>query len=115
MCNLAGPFFHSVWDTLISSGIGETLTYKELAQKSGKPTAARAAGNAVKSHSLPILVPCHRVVKSTGQRSATKRGGTDDVACAPYKIGQYSGGEGTETKQWLLEHEQSMLKQFNKD
>ncbi len=97
-----------MWETLLSSGVGETLTYKDLAGRSGKPTAARAAGNAVKSHSLPILVPCHRVVKSSGQRAAGRK---CDGVCAPYEIGQYSGGDGTETKHWLLSHEQAMLKQ----
>ncbi len=98
-----GPFFHSVWEALLSSGIGETLTYKELAGRSGKPKAARAVGTAVRSHHLPILVPCHRVVKTSGQHATSKR--------VPYEIGQYSGGEGPETKQWLLAHEQAMLKQ----
>jgi len=97
-----GPFFQSVWDVLLTSGVGDTITYKELASRSGKPSAARAAGNAVRSHSIPILVPCHRVVKSAraGRRSNA----------APYDIGQYSGGEGSKTKQWLLQHEQDMLK-----
>ena len=84
------------------------MTYKELAKRSGKPTAARAAGNAVKSHCLPILVPCHRVVKSSGQRTAQVK--DCKSGCAPYEIGQYSGGEGTETKKWLLEHEQAMVR-----
>ena len=105
-----GPFYHSVWDTLIASGVGETLTYKELAKLSGNPNAARAAGSAVKSHCLPILVPCHRVVKSSSSRAAARKSGGAAVktVSAPYEIGQYSGGEGTETKQWLLEHERKM-------
>jgi len=49
-------------------------------------------GQAMKKHCLPILVPCHRVVKS----------GSGDV-------GNYSGGEGTATKKWLLEHERKMI------
>ena len=55
-------------------------------------------GQAVKKHCIPILVPCHRVVKST-------RGGSKMT------VGNYSGGEGTVTKEWLLEHEKKMLKE----
>ena len=91
-------FFHSVWDTLASTGVGETLSYKELAKLSGKPNAARAAGQAVKKHCLPILMPCHRVVKSgRGQKCCTEPG-------------NYSGGDGPATKEWLLQHEKRMLK-----
>ena len=77
------------------------MSYKELAKLSGKPNAARAAGQAVKKHCLPILVPCHRVVKS-GRGSATKGQECMDA-------GDYSGGEGPATKQWLLQHEKKML------
>lgn len=82
-----------MWNTLASTGIGETLSYKQLAKLSGSPRAARAVGQAVKKHSIPILVPCHRVVKS--------RSGAEN----------YSGGDGTHTKEWLLKHEQKMLQQ----
>lgn len=90
-------FFHNVWSTLASTGVGETVSYKELARLSGKPNAARAAGQAVKKHCLPILIPCHRVVKS----------GRGPKGCV--NTGDYSGGEGPATKEWLLEHEKKML------
>ena len=92
-------FFHSVWSTLAGTGVGETMSYKELAKLSGKPNAARAAGQAVKKHCLPILIPCHRVVKSG--RGSTKGQCMD--------AGDYSGGEGPATKEWLLQHEKKML------
>ena len=82
-----------MWTILASTGIGERLSYGELAKMAGNPKAARAVGQAMKRHSLPILVPCHRVVKSRGR-----------------EIGNYSGGEGTATKEWLLEHERKMAK-----
>lgn len=87
----AGTFFHSVWCTLASTGVGEQLSYKELARLAGHPGAARAVGQAMRKHCLPILVPCHRVVKSGSG-----------------KVGNYSGGEGKATKEWLLEHERKM-------
>ena len=89
-------FFHSVWDTLSNTSIGETVSYKELAKLSGSPKAARAVGQAVKNHCIPILVPCHRVVKSRGERKKV---------C----VGEYSGGDGISTKEWLLEHEKKIL------
>jgi methylated-DNA-[protein]-cysteine S-methyltransferase len=45
---------------------GKVLTYKELATKIGKPKAYRAVGNACGANKIPIVVPCHRVVSSTG-------------------------------------------------
>ena len=87
-----------MWSVLSNTGVGETLSYKELAKLSGSPRAARAVGQAVKSHCIPILVPCHRVVKSGRERG---RG----------KAGNYSGGDGTATKMWLLEHEKKMVDQ----
>ncbi len=72
----AGSFSHTVWETLASTGIGDTLSYKELARLSGNPKAARAVGRAVKSHSVPILVPCHRVVRAgRGSQKAKGKGG----------------------------------------
>ena len=88
----AGAFFHRVWETLSSTSVGETLSYKELAKLSGNAKAARAVGQAVRKHCIPILVPCHRVLKS--DRRAVEN---------------YSGGEGAATKHWLLDHEKKML------
>lgn len=98
-----GNFFCTVWETLSHTGVGETLSYKELATLCGNPRAARAVGQAVKKHCIPILVPCHRVVKSGRGRKGGDRGGGGG-----YEVGNYSGGEGTTTKVWLLEHEKNM-------
>lgn len=51
-----------VWRELLNIPYGSTVTYKELAEKIGKPRAFRAVGNALAKNPLPILVPCHRVV-----------------------------------------------------
>ena len=45
---------------------GQTTTYRELATQAGSVNAYRAAGNAVGSNPLPIIVPCHRVLHSSG-------------------------------------------------
>jgi methylated-DNA-[protein]-cysteine S-methyltransferase len=61
---------------------GKVLSYAEVAAKAGSPRAYRAAGNALGSNRIPIVVPCHRVVASGG------------------KIGGYTGG--LERKEYLL-------------
>jgi O-6-methylguanine DNA methyltransferase len=45
---------------------GEVRTYKELAVLAGRPKAARAVGNTMACNPVPLLIPCHRVVPSTG-------------------------------------------------
>lgn len=66
---------------------GETLSYAELAARSGSPGAARAVGNVMATNRFPLLVPCHRVVGS---------GRT---------IGGYSAASGLEMKRRLLARE----------
>lgn len=71
---------------LQSAGYGQTITYGELARRSGLADVelpARVAGQIMGTNRLPLLVPCHRVVASDG-------------------IGGYSGGTGIEAKRWLL-------------
>lgn len=51
---------------LASISYGETVTYGELAQRLGRPGAARAVGTACARNPLPILVPCHRVLAKNG-------------------------------------------------
>lgn len=46
---------------------GQTLSYKELASKSGRPKAARAVGNIMNKNPFPLLIPCHRVTASNGK------------------------------------------------
>ncbi len=62
----ATEFEYKIYDTLKSVLHGETLTYKELANRCGRPKAARAVGNAMAKNPIPIVVPCHRVLKSDG-------------------------------------------------
>ena len=61
------PDFHrSVLEELVRIPYGETATYGRLAQRLGSPKAARAVGGACNRNPIPIVVPCHRVVGSTG-------------------------------------------------
>lgn len=62
-------FQKQVWDALLAIPFGETRTYGDLAKQLGKPLAARAVGAASGKNPLSIIVPCHRVVGSTGTLS----------------------------------------------
>ncbi len=63
---------------------GSTVSYGELAGRIGRPGAARAVGNALRHNPVPILVPCHRVVRADGG------------------LGGYGGPSGTPAKERLL-------------
>ncbi|HEX2296273.1 MAG TPA: MGMT family protein, partial [Actinomycetota bacterium] len=45
---------------------GKVSTYREVARKAGNPAASRAAGNALGSNPIPVVVPCHRVLRTGG-------------------------------------------------
>lgn len=61
------PFQRQVWAALVSIPFGETRTYAQIAQQLGNPNATRAVGAANGKNPVSILVPCHRVVGSTGR------------------------------------------------
>lgn len=79
---LAHGFRRTVLDHLREVPYGTTRTYSALAAEAGSPRAVRAVGSACATNPLPIVVPCHRVVRTDGA------------------IGQYLGG--TATKRDLL-------------
>src|SRR6184192_2865427 len=83
------PFQRLVWTALREIAYGETMSYGELAERLGKPSAARAVGLANGKNPIGIIVPCHRVVGSNG--SLTGYGG------------------GLERKRYLLDFEQGVL------
>ena len=60
------PFTVSVLKTLARVPFGETTTYGALAARVGRPRAARAVGTVMNRNRIPIVLPCHRVVGSTG-------------------------------------------------
>jgi methylated-DNA-[protein]-cysteine S-methyltransferase len=67
------PFQRRVWAELQEIPYGETISYGELAQRIGRPTAARAVGLANGRNPISIIVPCHRVIGADG--SLTGYGG----------------------------------------
>ena len=60
------PFQQKCWEGLRTIPYGETRTYKDIATYAGNPKAVRAAGGANHNNPISIIVPCHRVVGSTG-------------------------------------------------
>lgn len=63
---LGTRFQLKVWEKLMEVREGETLSYSELAESAGVPTAVRAVSNAVAGNPVAYLVPCHRVIGKAG-------------------------------------------------
>lgn len=86
---LTQGFFRKVLRATARIPYGELSTYRGVATRAGSPRASRAAGNALGSNPIPIVVPCHRVIQTTGG------------------LGGYTGG--LDRKVFLLELEGSAL------
>jgi O-6-methylguanine DNA methyltransferase len=80
-------FTHSVLTTCRDIKFGQTINYSTLAKKLGRSAAARAVGNALAKNPLPLIIPCHRVIRSDGV------------------IGGFSAPGGKNLKVKLLQHE----------
>ncbi|UCG78515.1 MAG: methylated-DNA--[protein]-cysteine S-methyltransferase, partial [Nitrospirota bacterium] len=57
-------FEREVWEALKGVKYGETRSYKWLAEKIGRPKAARAVGRALMKNPIPIVYPCHRIIEA---------------------------------------------------
>ena len=79
------PFQQEVWSELMTIPFGKTISYVELARRTGDPKATRAVANANGRNNICIIVPCHRVIGANKE------------------LVGYSGGLWR--KKWLLEHE----------
>jgi methylated-DNA-[protein]-cysteine S-methyltransferase len=85
---LSNGFRARVLHAIAAIPYGRTGTYRSVATAAGTPNAVRAAGSACATNPIPIIVPCHRVVRSDGT------------------MGRYGGGEAA--KRTLLEHEHAL-------
>lgn len=66
--HLKGTDFQiKVWETLLKIPVGKLSTYGNIASSMGQPTASRAVGSAVGDNPVAFLIPCHRVIQSTGE------------------------------------------------
>ncbi len=86
--NCLSHFTRAVLTACREIGFGQTTSYSALAKKLGSPAFARAVGNALAKNPLPLIIPCHRIVRSDG------------------KIGGFSAAGGKDLKAKLLKHEQ---------
>lgn len=65
--HLKGTHFQlKVWETLLSIPLGKLTSYGQLAQQIDKPGASRAVGTAIGGNPVAFLIPCHRVIQSSG-------------------------------------------------
>ncbi|MDP9069412.1 MAG: methylated-DNA--[protein]-cysteine S-methyltransferase [Actinomycetota bacterium] len=87
---LMGPFQQRVLKATYRIPFGKVASYRDVATKAGAPGASRAAGNALGANPIPIVVPCHRVVRTGGQ------------------LGGYTGG--LHRKEFLLELEGALAR-----
>jgi methylated-DNA-[protein]-cysteine S-methyltransferase len=83
------PFQQRVWAALRTIPYGQTWSYKQLAEEVGSPSAVRAVGSANSRNPIWLVVPCHRVIGSSG------------------KLVGYAGG--LDVKRYLLDHERGTL------
>lgn len=83
-------FEKKVYKAILKIPLGETRSYKWVAEQVGSPNATRAVGTALKKNPFAPMVPCHRVIKSDGS------------------LGNYANGQ--EAKRKLLEMEQEAIK-----
>jgi methylated-DNA-[protein]-cysteine S-methyltransferase len=85
-----GSFDMKVWKALQEIPLGETRSYEEIAQEVGNPRGCRAVGGANRRNPIPLLIPCHRVVRKDG------------------RLGGFSSG--IEIKKWLLQFEHEVTR-----
>ena len=83
------PFHRAVLGVLQSLTYGKTISYTDLAARAGRPLAIRAAASAVAQNPLPVIIPCHRILRKDGS------------------LGGFSAPGGIETKKRLLNLENS--------
>lgn len=89
--DLKGTMFQrKVWQALLAIPYGQTTTYQKLAESINRPKAIRAVGTAVGKNPIPIIIPCHRVLRTDG------------------KLGGYSGIGGVDMKKHLLSIEKTI-------
>ena len=71
----APPFFRAAWDACRAIPPGETRSYTWLAEAAGNPRASRAAGQSMARNRVALVIPCHRVIGSSGDLHGYGAGG----------------------------------------
>jgi methylated-DNA-[protein]-cysteine S-methyltransferase len=94
------PFQLAVWRELEQIPYGETISYGELARRVGKPEASRAVGAANGRNPLPIVIPCHRVIGSSGRLTGYGGGVETKRALLDLERAHGPAGRGQRTFSW---------------
>lgn len=85
------PFQQQVLRTLQTVSYGHTVTYTDLARLAGRPAAVRAVGSVMAANPMPLIIPCHRVLRTDGS------------------LGGFSAPGGIDTKKRMLQLEKSQF------
>jgi methylated-DNA-[protein]-cysteine S-methyltransferase len=103
--DLAGmtPFRYIILAAIRELSYGEISTYGQVARECGSPYAARAAGGALASNPIPIIIPCHRVVASDGRLTGFSAPGGEGSKMELLKM------EGVEFKGLLVDVNQMVI------
>lgn len=87
--HLKGTDFQlKVWETLLKIPMGELSTYGKIAEKINKPRASRAVGTAIGNNPVAFLIPCHRVIQSSGNFGGYMWGNTRKTAIIGWEAAQ---------------------------
>jgi methylated-DNA-[protein]-cysteine S-methyltransferase len=68
------PFTKKVYKAVLNIPLGEVRTYKWVAKKIGHPLAYRAVGQVLKNNPYMLIIPCHRVIESSGKTGGYRGG-----------------------------------------
>lgn len=77
-----------VWRALLALPLGSLATYQDIATSLGKPTAARAVGTAIGANPVGYLIPCHRVIRATGEIGGYRWGPLRKTAMLSWEASQ---------------------------
>lgn len=85
------PFQLKVWESLLKIPMGRLVTYGSIAKNIGKPKASRAVGTAIGNNPVAFLIPCHRVIQSTGSVGDYMWGATRKSAIIGWEASKTQG------------------------
>ncbi len=85
------PFQLKVWETLLKIPMGNLSTYGAIAKEIDKPKASRAIGTAIGSNPVAFLIPCHRVIQSSGNTGGYMWGNTRKSAIIGWEAAKING------------------------
>lgn len=87
------PFQLKVWETLLKIPSGSLSVYGSIAQKIERPKATRAVGSAIGKNPVAFLIPCHRVIQSSGKIGGYMWGNTRKSAIIGWEAAQMASAE----------------------